>query len=237
MDSSAYNHTSATYTDGSYLEKTGNTWHQEDSAFKAKYIVAMLARHPKLRLSTVCDIGCGAGGVLAELQLALHDDTEFIGYDISPQAHQLSEKHANQKVKFILGDAFADTTLYSLVLAIDVVEHVENCFEFLRKCKLKGKWKIYHIPLETHATATLRGVNGWDAVGHLHLFTIETALKTVEYSGQRVLDWALTPGALERPRHTMKTFAANIVRRFLGRVSPKLGARLLGGYSILILAE
>ncbi len=118
-----------------------------------------------------------------------------------------------------------------------VVEHVEDIFDFLRKRKQKGKVKLFHIPLEAHLSAILRGSNAPDSVGHIHLFTIETALRSVERSGQRVIDWTPTDGALELPNKGFRTKLANIPRRVLGMISKKLSARLLGGYSILILAE
>ena len=41
------------YTNGSYLAKTGGTWHLEDSPFKARQITYMLTRHPEVRFQTV----------------------------------------------------------------------------------------------------------------------------------------------------------------------------------------
>ena len=224
------------YTDGSYLAKTGGTWHLEDSAFKAEWIARMLAKHPEYHPKTVCEIGCGAGGVLAELEKALPGDLTFTGYEISPQAHAMSERFRNARLNFFLGDAFEDATRYDLVLVIDVVEHVEDCFSFLRRVKQKGALKLYHIPLETYATLVLRGMNQWDTVGHLHLFTIETALKTVEHTGHRIIDWALTDGAVSSP-HFFKTRVMNLFRLPFARFTPKLVARLVGGYSMMILAE
>jgi hypothetical protein len=45
MGRAALGNTTESYMDGSYLSKTGNTWHLEDSWFKAKNIAAMLAQH------------------------------------------------------------------------------------------------------------------------------------------------------------------------------------------------
>ena len=227
----------STYTDGSYLEKTGGTWHSEDSPFKAQQIVRMLARHPEFQPNSVCEIGCGAGGILSELQQILPSHVTFTGYEISPQAHALSARSSNRQCQYVLGDAFADSSLFDLVLVIDVIEHVEDYFSFLRRTKQKGCCKLYHIPLETHVSATLRGINSWNSVGHIHLFTIETALKSVEYTGHRVVDWILTAGGLSKPNKAIRTRAANLVRRPLAKFSAKFSARLLGGYSILILAE
>ena len=225
------------YTDGSYLDKTGGTWHLEDSPFKAKQIVRILARHPEVQPNTICEIGCGAGGILSELQKILPSHTTFTGYEISSQAHALSARFANSQCQYVLGDAFADPSMYDLVLVMDVVEHVEDCFSFLRRTKQKGRWKLYHIPLDTHVSATLRGVTAWDSVGHIHLFTIETALKSVEYTGHRVIDWIFTDGALAKPNKAVRTRMANLVRLPLAKFSARLAARLIGGYSIMILAE
>jgi SAM-dependent methyltransferase len=224
------------YEDGTYLQKTGGTWHAEDSPFKARSIAKMLARHPDIPVSSVCEIGCGAGAIIGELQKTLANSVVFTGYEISPQAHAMSGRFANERCRFVLGDAFSDSESFDLVLAIDVVEHVEDYFTFLRSVRRKGRVKIYHIPLDVHVSSILRGTNMWDIYGHFHVFTIETALKALEHSGHRVIDWLLTDGAVEVPKY-FRTRLLNVLRRPVGKFSPKIAARLFGGYSILVLAE
>jgi len=221
------------YLDGSYDARTGGTWHLEDAPFKARQIMRMLGRHPEAQIQSICDIGCGSGGILAELENRLNHATKLVGYDVSPKAHSLSQSFRTDRCEFILGDVFADPEYFDLALAIDVVEHVEDCFAFLRQCSVKATWKLYHIPLDASASLVLRGTHCWDSVGHLHLFTMETAIKAVEHSGQRVVDSFLTPVSLERP-HRAATHLTNLPRRVLPK---RLGARLLGGYSIMILAK
>ncbi len=51
------------YRGDTYL-KTHPSWHVEESPFKVRQIRRMLKRHT-LPLRTVCDVGCGAGAVLA----------------------------------------------------------------------------------------------------------------------------------------------------------------------------
>lgn len=225
------------YTDGSYLAKTGGTWHLEDSLFKAQRIASMLARHNEVKPNTICEIGCGAGGILAELQNMLPNHIDFTGYDISPQAHGLSARLLNPRCQFILGDAFADDSQYDLVLVMDVIEHVEDYFSFLRHAREKGTWKLYHIPLDAYVSGILRGNNSWDSVGHLHLFTIETALKSLQHTGHQVVDWTFTDSSIATPRKTTREKVANLVRRPLAKLSTKFAARLMGGYSILVLAK
>jgi SAM-dependent methyltransferase len=225
------------YTDGSYKSLTGGTWHLEDAPYKAAWIMQMLAKHPDFKPSTVCEIGCGAGGILVELQKTLPAGSRFTGYEISPQAHQMSLQFSTDHIRFILGSAFEDPKTYDLALIMDVIEHVEDCFAFLRQAKLKARIKILHIPLDAHVSAILRGRNSWDTVGHIHIFTIETALKTLEHSGYRIHDWFLTEGAHTVPTGNMRTRLANLVRRPLCKLSPGLSARLLGGNSLLVFAE
>jgi SAM-dependent methyltransferase len=221
------------YLDGSYNASTGGTWHLEDAPFKAKQIMRMLDRHPEAQPRSVCDIGCGSGGILAELNNNLDPSTKLVGYEVSPQAHALSRRFQSDRCEFMMGDAFADPGFFDLALIIDVVEHVEDCFGFMRQCGAKAAWKLYHIPLDASASLVLRGANCWDSVGHLHLFTMETAIKAVQQADQRVVDSFLTPVSLERP-HRPATHLTNIPRRILPE---RLGARLLGGYSMMILAE
>ena len=225
------------YTQGDYLSKHP-TWHMEDSPFKADQVLKMLARHPELNIRSVCEIGCGAGAILSELQKLMPQETIFKGYEISPQAHAISKRFENARCRYVLGDAFADSDRFDLVLLMDVIEHVEDCFDFLRKARQKGRYTIAHIPL-THASAVLRGVDGkaWDTVGHIHIFTLETAPMTLAYAGHRVIDQFQTAGAIESPNRSFRTRVANLARRLLMRIAPKMTVRLIGGYSLLILSE
>jgi len=225
------------YADGTYLSATGGSWHLEDSPFKAQWITRMLQRHPAFRPKTICEIGCGAGGILAELQKSMPAENEFTGYEISPQAHALSQQFSNPRCRFVLGNAFEDSQFFDLALVMDVVEHVEDCFAFMRQVRAKARMTMYHIPLDAHVSAILRGRNAWDDVGHLHIFTKETALKSVEHSGHRIQDWILTDGALGGPNPGLRTRIANLLRLPISKLSPLMSARLLGGNSILILAE
>src|SRR5262245_39806107 len=115
------------YVSGEYLQATGGQWHLEDSSVKAEQAFRMMERH-RLKPKTVSEIGCGAGGILAELQRKMDPSTKFVGFDISPQAHQLSLQFQNDHLSFVLGDAFESGQTYDLVLVMDVVEHIEDCF-------------------------------------------------------------------------------------------------------------
>jgi hypothetical protein len=89
------------YTGGAYLANNP-TWHVEDSHWKATQVLRMMQRNG-LRPRTVCEVGCGAGEILGQLQLSLATDCVFAGYEISPpQAFDLCRQRANDRLQFKL---------------------------------------------------------------------------------------------------------------------------------------
>ena len=94
------------YTDGQYLEHNP-TWHVEDSPWKAGHVLEMLKRHG-LSPRTVCEVGCGAGEILRQLHDRMGGDVRFVGYEISPQAYELSRTRATERLEFRLQDPFTE---------------------------------------------------------------------------------------------------------------------------------
>ena len=90
------------YTSGNYLEKNP-LWHTEESSWKAEHVMRMINRH-KISARTICEVGCGAGEVLKQLQRRLDDECDFLGCNVSPQAIELCRSRANEKLQFELGD-------------------------------------------------------------------------------------------------------------------------------------
>src|SRR5271168_991083 len=120
------------YTDGLYLENNP-TWHVEDSPWKAENIWRMIARH-NLPLSAVAEVGCGAGEILTQLQRRAPADSEFWGYDISPQSHEMAIERANERLHFRLADLTSEPDVhFDLLLVIDLIEHLDDFYGFLRK--------------------------------------------------------------------------------------------------------
>jgi len=227
------------YTNREYLQKNP-TWHDEDSPWKASQVVRLLARN-KLVLATVAEIGCGAGGVLASLAENLPPQARLHGFDISPQAIEMPQKRQRPGLTYSCEDALTSPDTFDLFLVIDVIEHVRDYLGFMEKCRPKARYKIFHIPLDIHVSSVVRArfVVGRRTVGHLHYFSAESALDTVEDTGHRVIDYIYTDGgvALADLHPSLRRTLANLPRRLVGLFSQKLSARWFGGYSILILTE
>lgn len=225
------------YADGTYLQQNP-TWHVEDSAWKATQILRALKQN-KIEPQTVGEVGCGAGEILRQLQQHMAPSCEFHGYEISPQAYRLCTQRANEKLHFRLTDFLQEDTRFDLLLLIDVIEHMEDYFTFLRAVKDRARHKVIHLPLDLSVQALLRPgrlVQLRQATGHLHYFTEKTALHSLKDTGYEIVDSFLTPVALEAARKPLQTHLANIPRRIASVVNDSLAARLFGGYSIMVLA-
>lgn len=230
---------SAIYRDGSYL-KYNPSWHSEESPFKVRQIGCMITRQ-NLAPKTVCDVGCGAGLVLAELQPHLPSDCVCWGYDVSPDALAMSAGRGNDSLHFRMRDIRKDEcdTFFDLLLMLDVFEHVEDYMGLVRAVRSKAKQKLFHIPLDLSVQAVLRK-NGLllrrDHHAHLHYFTKETALRTLTDVGYTIVDYFYTPRCIELGDLFVQKMA-RIPRQLSFAFLPDLTVRVLGGYSLLVLAE
>jgi hypothetical protein len=123
---------------------------------------------------------------------------------------------------------------------MDVVEHVEDYIGLLKGIKDCGHYKVFNIPLDMSATAVLRNtpiMHARQSVGHLHYFSRDTALATLEHCGYRIIreeynhpfsdvGFGLSPSMLY----------AN-ARKYASNLWPHTSVRILGGSQLLVLAE
>jgi len=226
------------YTTGQYLEKNP-TWHSEESPWKVRHILPMMQRH-HIVPNTVCEVGCGAGEVLRLLQGNISDTCTFWGYDISPQAIAMCEEKANDRLHFKLADIRQEQDVFfDLLLVLDVIEHLEDYFSFLRDLRPKSHYKLFHIPLEMSVQGVLRDkvfIRNRDLHGHLHHFTKETALRTLEDVGYEVLDYSYAP-EYEMSTTLRQTNLMKLPRRLFFALHKDWAVRMLGGFRLLVLAK
>jgi ubiquinone/menaquinone biosynthesis C-methylase UbiE len=227
------------YASGEYLERNP-TWHVEESEWKARQVLRMLEKH-RITPQTVAEVGCGAGEVLRQLQFAMDPDCYFSGYDISPQAIEMCRSRANARLQFHLADFTQDAQAsFDLLLVMDVVEHLEDYYTFMRAIKPKARYVMIHFPLELSVQTILRPgalLKTQSAYGHLHYFTKETALQAIYNAGYHIVDYFYTARALEEPTHELPRRLLMFPRRVLFTLNENLASRVLGGFSLLVLAE
>jgi SAM-dependent methyltransferase len=229
---------SSVYTDGRYLA-INPLWHAYESPFKVTHILQMLRKN-RLQPKTICEVGCGAGEVLKLLQERMGGACRFWGYDISPQALAMCESKANKKLQFKLADiSREDDSYFDLLLVLDVIEHVEDYLGFLGGIRPKSDLKIFHFPLDLSVQALVRQrglLNRRELYRHLHYFTKETALETLKDTGYDVIDYCYTPRCIEMANE-VATKLAILPRKLWFALNQDLAVRVLGGYSLLVLAR
>lgn len=213
------------------------SWHLEDSPWKAKQIHKIISSNA-LNFHSVGEIGCGVGEVIRQLSDMI-PDASFYGYEVSPQAFKFAQARESRNVEFFLEDLLEKEIHYDLILCIDVFEHVEDYIGFLRALGTKSEYQIFHIPLDVSVLSVLTNsmITARERVGHLHYFSLETALATLCDTGYEVLDFFFTPAFLDRPAKTLKSKLAKVPRFLLYKISPKLMVKLLGGCSLLVLTR
>lgn len=227
------------YTEGDYLEKNP-TWHEEDSAWKAQHILRMVDRN-SLTPKTVCEVGCGAGEILNQLYQQMPADVTFSGYDISPQAHELSKQKEQDRLHFHLKDLLDEKdTLFDLLLVIDVFEHVEDYIGFLKGIRTKAAYKMFHIPLDISVQRVLLSkpiLKRRREIGHIHYFTKETALATLVDTGYEIIDHFYTAGSLDLAASSFIYSIGRWPLKLASKINQDLTVRILGGHSLMVLTK
>jgi cyclopropane fatty-acyl-phospholipid synthase-like methyltransferase len=225
--------------EGEVYSEHNPTWHEEDSPWKAKQIRKIIEANtvPHTR---ICEVGCGVGSILTNLE-QYFPDSKLDGYEISPYAYSKAKERETDRTKFHLGDVTqADQTDFDITLIIDVIEHVEDYITFLKNLKHVGTYKILHIPLDISVQTVLRISPIMDqraSVGHLHYFFKQSALATVKDCGYTIVDYMYTASRLELPNQSIPSRLMKWPRRLLFSMSPDFAVRVVGGYSLLVLAK
>jgi SAM-dependent methyltransferase len=226
------------YEGGLYAEKNP-TWHEEDAPWKAAHVERMIKRN-NLPYGRICEVGCGTGEILLNLERAF-PTTRLSGYEISPVAFGRAIRKETPNTKFYLKDLLAEQDVdVDLVLVMDVIEHVEDYISFTKKLKPFGTFKIFHIPLDLSAQSILRA---WPItelrrnVGHIHYFFKQSALATLEDCGYTIVDHCYTASRLELPNQALTSRLMRLPRRLMFAIDADFAVRLLGGYSLMVVAK
>jgi predicted TPR repeat methyltransferase len=226
------------YNDSTYLNNNP-TWHEEDAQFKADKILKILNRN-HINYKSVCEIGCGSGEILVQLASKLDEQIHFCGFDISKDAIEIAEKKQTDRLKFELKDITDenDSQFFDLVLVIDVIEHIDNYFNFLEKISSKGKYTLFHIPLDLCLWTLFREkmlIESKERVGHIHNFTEDFIVSILNDKGFSVIDKMYTE-PISVPT-TFKQKIIDLLRKTLYKINKRFCTKTIGGYSLLVLTE
>jgi SAM-dependent methyltransferase len=226
------------FVSGEYLHKVPE-WHTDDSPWKSKGVLKMLERNG-ISPRKVGEIGCGTGEVLRQLQSRMDEECVFVGYDIAPHAVELSRTRQNSRLHCRLGNVLDEPDAhFDVLLVLDVLEHQENYFRFLRDIKPLAPYKIFHTVLDLSVQAVLQrdGLTKRRRLyDDLHFFTKDIALQALSDEHYEIVDWFYAPRAIYRA-----SGVAGAIRQWprilCFALHEDLAVRLLGGYSLFVLAK
>jgi Methyltransferase domain len=227
------------YFDDGYLSENPE-WDRKDALWKANQVLLMLSKN-QIKPLSLCEVGCGSGDILVNLLKSL-TSTKMTGFDISPQVERFWEEHKGiSEIEFYLGDFHKiNNSKYDLLLMLDVIEHLSDPFVFLENSRACANYFIFHIPLDLSASSVARGtplIQSRNKVGHLHYYTKDLALATIQETGYKILDWCYTGAYSNSPTRSFKTQLAFFPRQFLYSLNKDFGVRLLGGETLVVLAK
>lgn len=226
------------YLTNDYLSHNPS-WDIEDSAWKAEFVVKIL-KSLKFIPGSICDVGCGAGGVLASLRSS-YPQADLFGFDIAPDAARFWLQHKPLNISFQVGDFFKlNSNNYDLLVAFDVIEHVNDPFSFLTNLRSFSKYYLFHFPLDLSAINIVREkpiLRARKEVGHIHYFTKNLALSLLKECGYNTISWSYSGATFNSPQRALKTILASIPRRLAYSLNKDLGVRIFGGETLFVLTR
>ena len=226
------------YTSGKYF-LDNPTWDKEDCPWKARFVNEFIIG-TGIVPSSICEIGCGSGNVLAELR-SFFPDTELIGYEIAKDASRFWSEHSLKNISFHLGDFInLNERKYDILLLLDVIEHIADPLSYLSRIKDKGRYILLHIPLDLSAINVVRRkplINLREKVGHIDYFTKDLAISLINEAGYKIIKWKYSVSYLNSPKKSWKTIAMQLPRNIAYFVNKDVGVRMLGGETLWVLLE
>jgi SAM-dependent methyltransferase len=211
-------------------------WRQLSARGKADHAIELCAR-AGLSPSSVAEIGCGDGALLAELG-ARGLAGELHGFEVSEEAARIARGRGAPGLTGVTvfdGDRLpVDDDAFDVALLSHVLEHVPDPAALLREAARVSRAVVLEVPLEANLSAR-RGSKreGAAEIGHLQALNRGGVADMVASAGLSVREDLLDPLALEvhtffaesgadRARATVKAG----VRRALFAVSPRVAERV-----------
>jgi 2-polyprenyl-3-methyl-5-hydroxy-6-metoxy-1,4-benzoquinol methylase len=170
--------------------------------------------HPKHRLTNyhqffvdnieesdvVLDIGCGNGALTFDLA----KKAKFVdGIDLDEKNIEVAKRKYNaENIEYKLGDATKDLSeeKYDVIVLSNVLEHIENRVEFLRKLKKLAPKILIRVPMINRDWITLYkrelGVEWRSDKTHYVEYTLETLKEELEKAGLNLESYSIQFGEI-----------------------------------------
>lgn len=199
----------------------------------------------KKQFDSVIDVACGSGNIL--LNISSHfRSKKLLGVDISRDIIAIAKSNdSKKKATWLVSDVFdLKPDKYELVLAIDILEHVDNDLAFLKQIKNLGNFIVIKTPIERNfinrfvRIITLGIIDEYRHTkiqyGHIHHYSVKDVLDLIDNAGLKIVNKVYLP----LPRRS-KLFweIIRIAASPLWRISVSSYLRVNGGFLVLLLTR
>jgi SAM-dependent methyltransferase len=157
-------------------------WRAIGARSKAAHVESLTTR-AGLTPTTVVEIGCGDGAVLAEMAAR---GWVVDGFELAENAaRRAKERGVARRVERFDGEHLpADTDEYDLAVLSHVLEHVPDPLPVLKEAARVGRWVLVEVPLEDNRSARRPAKRKLsEEAGHLHAFNRVDVLRLVREAG------------------------------------------------------
>jgi SAM-dependent methyltransferase len=210
-------------------------WRQLSARGKADHAIELCAR-AGLSPSSVAEIGCGDGALLAELG-ARGLAGELHGFEVSEEAARMARGRGAPGLTGVTvfdGERLpVDDDSFDVALLSHVLEHVPDPAALLREAARVSRAVVIEVPLEANLSARRASKReGAAEIGHIQALDRDAVRAMIAAAGLEAREELLDPLPLEVHRFFASTRAERAratvkagLRRGLFRVSPRLAER------------
>ena len=200
---------------------------------------------PNPNRCVIADIGCGAGLVstgLAEHLRKQYPNVSFevYGYDLSPQAIDVAKKALAPNAHFECKRFENADMIWDFAILCDVIEHVEDPYEFVRNAALKSRYFVVGYAMDDNLANRMDKKRHAvvNSVGHISLFHEKRALDVSGKYGDIIASSYIRNPFLRN--FVVKKFLhvfTSPIKFVLQCLSPRIKGKIFGGESIFILTK
>ncbi len=225
------------YTSGAYWQ----THADADSTFKADLLLSTIKKSGLSitpQMSGV-EVGCGTGSFLAAWY-ARTGMQALAGTDIAANAIEIARQlYADLPLDFSVASAAQLPGRTDHIYVMDVVEHVEDPYAFLRHLHGQSDLLFLHLPIEQSLSHLLakKPTKSLEMYQHLHFYSWETAQLLVTQCGYEIVGYQFTaaaPLSINLPGSKVAKLFRQL-RLYSYKINETVSTTLFGGPVMLIL--
>lgn len=181
-------------------------------------------------VSTVLDVGCGTGSVLAEV-IRHGIGTRHVGIDVANPEEHLDLNANGLDLRCYDGSRLPfDDNSFELVYASHVVEHVPDPRGFLKElARVSSKYLYVEVPCEMTVRSSPAAIQTALQIGHINAYTPDYFMILLQTTGMKVMDLRLfdhSRAVHNFGRAPWKGRVMQIIRGTMLSLSPAVAAKL-----------